>query len=148
MRENRIRKQKNEVMRCMKEYLFQLSLQIFRKYFVDKVANHMKSIFITTAIKSYKKFQAFKKRKQFIMMLKQKDGVPNFIKKVFQSRIKANHLLKDTKNKEILKRRSRGFIGKLKKLPTIKKRVLPRIKFRQETESAIPTLIKSTTIKY
>lgn len=52
----------------------------------------------------------------------------------------------DDKNYELLKRRSKGFIGKLRVQPIIKRKVVGKRKQRFETVSAIPDLVKSQTI--
>ena len=122
IKERMISKQKAEVLGYMKEYIVHLSLQIYRRHFVFKVSNKIKDIFMNAAMKAFKKYQSLKNKRQLIMMLRKKDGVPNFIKRIFLSRIKASKIIKERKNKEILlKRRSKGFIGKLKQFPVIKK---------------------------
>lgn len=140
------RKMKDQILKIFKHKLLQMSILIFRKYFVEKVVARIKNIFMDAALKGYRKIDIIKKRKNVLMSIKAKDGVPNFIKRIFNARIHANHTNQQDVMRQVMHRRSKGFIGKLKKLHVYKKKVLPKRKVRMETLSALPILSKSSTI--
>lgn len=135
-----------ETLRLLKIKLLQLSLKIFRAYFAHKVVMKIKHMWMEAAMRGYKKAKQLKKRRQILQEFQNKGSASNFLKMVFKARIKAEQINKHVVENESFEKRKRGFIGKLKRAPVVKRKILPKKKVRHETITAVPTLMKSTTL--
>lgn len=140
------RKRKEQLLKLAKLGFIKLSLRIFRSYLAQRVLERIKQIFMEAALLGYLKFQNIKKRKEVLTEIKQKNGVSNFIKKIFAAKAKQMGVITEETSIKQQERKGRGFIGKLKKIHVIKKKVLGRRKQRFETVKALPSLTKSPTV--
>jgi hypothetical protein len=98
------------------------------------------------ALKGFIKYQEMLKRKRLLLEIRQKDGVSNFMKKIFSAKAKHKPSITEEHRIQPIERKGRGFIGKLKKVHVIKKKVIGRRKQKLETVKALPLLTKSPTI--
>jgi hypothetical protein len=146
LREHNFRKEKDLIFKIFRQRLIKMSVKIYKSYFAQNVFKRIKDIFMEAAIRGYRKFHHIQVKRKVIADLKKKDGVPNFIKRVFKARLQVAHQMEVQNEHHAKKRKPKGFIGIVKKMPVFKKKILPKRKLRVETISAIPVLSKSTTI--
>ena len=135
------RRQKQQVAKILRARVTYIALKFFRTYFAQKVVNHIRKLFLDSGLKAYKKLKLAKKREELKSEIKGRQGVAKFMKQLMKVRVDTEH------DQKASPRKMRGFIGVInRKPPTIKTKIMPKRKVRQENASALPVLAKSVTV--